>query len=68
MMLDWLMVKLLMMDELKYAYMGFGALYVTTDGTTEMLKLCVDSCSMMDVSQYHSNRNPSFMRNLLSNY
>ena len=30
--------------------MGFGALYATPVGTTEMLKLCVDSYSTMDVS------------------
>ena len=30
--------------------MGSGDQYVVTDGTTEMLMLCVDNWNMMDVS------------------
>ena len=31
--------------------MGSGVQFVTTDGTTEMLRLCADSYSTMDVSR-----------------
>ena len=48
--LDSLVVKHQMMDEWRYVWMGSGDQYVVTDGTTEMLMLCVDNWDMMEVS------------------
>ena len=45
-----LVVKHQMMEELRYVWMGSGDQYVVTDGTTEMLMLCVDNWDMMEVS------------------
>ena len=39
-----------MMDVWRYVWMGSGAQYVITIGMLEMLKLCVDNFSMMDVN------------------
>ena len=47
---DSLVVKHQMMDEWRYVWMGPGVQSVVTDGTTEMLILCVDNWDMMDVS------------------
>ena len=46
----WLVAKHLTMEEWRYAWMGYGAQSVMTDGTTEMLRWCVDNWDMMDVS------------------
>ena len=51
-MLDWLRVRHLTMDEWRYVYMDYGGQCVITGGTSEMLKLCVDSYNTMDVSVY----------------
>ena len=50
MMFTWWMVRLLMMDEWRYVLMECGVECVITGGTSEMLKLYVDSYNTMDVS------------------
>ena len=51
-MFDWLMAAHHMMDEWRYASMGFGVQCVPTIGMPEMLKWCVGNWVMMDVSAF----------------
>ena len=50
----WSEEKHLMMEEWRYVWMEGGAQCAMTDGTSEMLKLCVDNSGIMDVSLYLS--------------
>ena len=52
-MFDWLMETLHMMDEWRYAPMGYGDQYVPTIGMLMTLKWCVNNWVMMDVSDFY---------------
>ena len=50
----WSEEKHLMMEEWRYVWMEGGAQCAMTDGTSEILKLCVNNSGIMDVSLYLS--------------